>query len=167
MSSFPSVARIQPWLISCIHIHSLHGLTETAVMISGKTLGAVGKVVGNVGSALGNKLGISKMAGEVNNAPPGGFKGMIKSSIQAVTTVAESIEASGKHIYDSSTAATAHVAYHKLGADAAHAVTQVSASGRNVALVYIDAKGFGRRAMVKSLGKVRCLGFRITRMLVC
>lgn len=49
---------------------------------------------------------------------------------------------------------------HKYGPDAGHATALIGGSVRNVAVVYIDVRGVGRRALLKSTAK----GFIKTRM---
>ncbi|KZT29978.1 hypothetical protein NEOLEDRAFT_491252 [Neolentinus lepideus HHB14362 ss-1] len=67
--------------------------------------------------------------------------------------ILSTIDDSTKRIFDVGSDSLAKVADHKYGSEAGHNTRLLMHTGRNVALVYIDMRGFGRRALVKKAGK--------------
>ncbi|RXK36909.1 hypothetical protein M231_05811 [Tremella mesenterica] len=67
--------------------------------------------------------------------------------------VLTSLEATAHELIDVGTAAASSAAGHKFGPEAGKATALVGGSVRNVAVVYIDVRGVGRRALLKSTAK--------------
>ncbi|TFK50021.1 hypothetical protein OE88DRAFT_1661518 [Heliocybe sulcata] len=67
--------------------------------------------------------------------------------------ILSTLDDSTKKIFDVGSESMAKVAGHKYGPEAGHNTRLLMHTGRNVALVYIDMRGFGRRALVKKAGK--------------
>jgi spartin len=67
--------------------------------------------------------------------------------------VLTSLEATAQDLINSGTGAASSVAGHKLGPEAGRATALLGGSVRNVAVVYIDVRGVGRRALLKGTAK--------------
>jgi len=63
------------------------------------------------------------------------------------------LESSGKHILEHGSTKLSEAVGHKYGKDAGTATLQLGQSATNVGLVYIDARGVGRRALIRRAGK--------------
>jgi spartin len=63
------------------------------------------------------------------------------------------LESSASHLITHTSTSLSAVATHKYGPDAGRAVGMVGDSVKNVAVVYIDMRGVGRRALLKVAGK--------------
>ncbi|GAA6046610.1 hypothetical protein JCM3770_006238 [Rhodotorula araucariae] len=124
--------------------------TQTATVYSGKAAGAVGQIASTLGNKIGKATGIQQQPG---GPPPSGWKGALSATLTAVNTVADHLEAGGKTLVDSGTKSASQVIHHKYGAEARGVADDVGSSIKHVALVYIDARGVTRRALLKSVGK--------------
>lgn len=67
--------------------------------------------------------------------------------------ILSTLDDSTRRIFDVGSESVAKVAGHKYGPEAGHNTRLLMHTGRNVALVYIDMRGIGRRALVKKAGK--------------
>ncbi|GAA5838288.1 hypothetical protein JCM9279_003189 [Rhodotorula babjevae] len=123
------------------------GWTETASVYSGKAAGAVGKAAGYLGDRIG------KAAGLQQGGSPSGWKGTLAATLTAVNTVADHLEAGGKTLLDSGSKSASQVIHHKYGAEARGVADDVGSSVKHVALVYVDARGVTRKALLKGVGK--------------
>ncbi|KAG8749619.1 hypothetical protein FRC14_001221, partial [Serendipita sp. 396] len=63
------------------------------------------------------------------------------------------VESSAHHLIGHTSTSASAVAHHKYGNDMGSAVGMVGDSMRNVGVVYIDARGVGRRALLRVAGK--------------
>ncbi|KAG8829255.1 hypothetical protein FRC17_006883 [Serendipita sp. 399] len=63
------------------------------------------------------------------------------------------VEQSAHHLIGHASTSASAVAHHKYGGDMGNAVGMVGDSVRNVGVVYIDARGVGRRALLRVAGK--------------
>lgn len=71
----------------------------------------------------------------------------------AAEVIGTSLEATTQTLISSGTNAAAEAAGHKYGAEAAEATRIIGGSVRNVALVYVDVRGVGRKTLFKSTAK--------------
>ncbi|BGP36573.1 hypothetical protein JCM10449v2_000474 [Rhodotorula kratochvilovae] len=124
--------------------------TQTATVYSGKAAGAVGQLASTLGNKIGKATGIQQQPG---GPPPSGWKGALSATLTAVNTVADHLEAGGKTLVDSGSKSASQVIHHKYGAEARGVADDVGSSVKHVALVYIDARGVTRKALLKSVGK--------------
>ncbi|GAA5859605.1 hypothetical protein JCM8547_006160 [Rhodosporidiobolus lusitaniae] len=127
-----------------------HRVTSKATVYSGKAAQAVGGLAAKVGDRIGKSTGIQSQAG---GPPPTGWRGALASTLTAVNTVADHLEAGGKTILESGSKSASSVVHHKYGAEARGVADNVGGSVKHCALVYIDARGVGRKALLKSVGK--------------
>lgn len=67
--------------------------------------------------------------------------------------VLTSLEATAQDLISNGTNAASSAAGHKFGPEAGHATALLGGSVRNVAVVYIDVRGVGRKALLKGTAK--------------
>ncbi|GAA6060402.1 hypothetical protein JCM10212_004655 [Sporobolomyces blumeae] len=127
-----------------------HVWTGKAVQLSGKATGYVGNLASSLGDKIGRSAGIQSTP---SGAPPTGVRGLISKSLTAINTVADNLDVAGKTILESGTKSTSQVVHHKYGAEARDLVDSAGGSIKHCALVYIDARGVTRRALLTSVGK--------------
>ncbi|MBW0488512.1 hypothetical protein O181_028227 [Austropuccinia psidii MF-1] len=126
------------------------GYTKTATEISGKTIRVVGSVASKVGDRLGKATGIQRTP---NGELPTGVRGYVHKGLLAFNTVLDSLESGGKKVLNTAGETTTGMVKHSYGPEAGKVAQTAHHSIRNVALVYIDARGVTRRAILKSVGK--------------
>ncbi|KAI9095147.1 senescence-associated protein-domain-containing protein [Phlyctochytrium arcticum] len=78
---------------------------------------------------------------------------VVKSAVHTVSTVLDAGVTAGKTLFDDTVEATAGIAQHRYGLEAGDAVRKSLGAVGNVGLVYFDAKGIGRRAILKHAAK--------------
>ncbi|BGP21608.1 spg20 protein [Rhodotorula toruloides] len=124
--------------------------TQQASVYSGKAAGSVANLAGKLGEQIGKATGVQSGPG---GEAPKGWKAAVASTLVAVNTVADHLETGGKALVDSGTKSASQVIHHKYGAEARHVADNVGSSVKHVALVYVDARGVGRRALIQAVGK--------------
>ena len=138
-------------------IRKLNNLTHGAVGISATTVGQVGKIAQSFGARLGGHK--DGKANKGKGDPGAGYKpGVMNKSMIAFSTIADGIEQSAKNLLNSGSAATSTVISHRYGAEAGAVAAHLAGGIRNVGLVYIDATGVSRKAVIKSVGKGMVVG---------
>ncbi|WVW84011.1 hypothetical protein I302_106037 [Kwoniella bestiolae CBS 10118] len=80
-------------------------------------------------------------------------KALLGRILLAGEVVLTSLEATAHDLINNGTIAASSAAGHKYGAEAGEATALVGGSVKNVAVVYIDVAGVGRRAVLKSTAK--------------
>lgn len=123
--------------------------TGKVVVVSSKAARAVGDAAAAVGGRLGKGLGIQSKEGE----EPKGLKGLVNKSLVAFNTVLDAAEQGGKSLLASGSQSTTQVVNHAYGGEAADISRKIGGSVQHCALVYIDARGVSRRAILKGVGK--------------
>jgi spartin len=78
--------------------------------------------------------------------------------MMAFSTVADGIDQAARNLLASTSTAASTVVSHKYGPEAGEVAKNLSRGLKNVALVYIDAAGVSRRAIVKSVAKGMVVG---------
>ncbi|WVR07106.1 hypothetical protein IAU60_004146 [Kwoniella sp. DSM 27419] len=98
---------------------------------------------------------VSPTAGRPGPAPPvpPKKKALLGRLLLAGEVVLTSLEATAHDLINNGTIAASSAAGHKYGPDAGQATALVGGSVKNVAVVYIDVAGVGRRAILKSTAK--------------
>lgn len=140
-------------------IRKVHTFTEGAAGLSSKTVGQVGKFAQNLGATLskrgqGTRKGIGPDGKPVDDYKPG----LLNKSMMAFSTIADGIDQAGRHLLASTSTAATTVVGHKWGAEAGEISKSLGGGFKNVGLVYIDAAGVSRRAIVKSVAKGMVVG---------
>lgn len=85
--------------------------------------------------------------------PSGKKRPLLNRSLLAVDSVLSSLEAATNQLLTTGTSAASQMAGHRYGNEAGEAVAQVGGSARNAVLVYVDVRGMGRRAILKSTAR--------------
>ncbi|KIX07924.1 uncharacterized protein Z518_02578 [Rhinocladiella mackenziei CBS 650.93] len=134
-------------------IRQIHSFTQGAVGLSAKTVGQLGRCAQNFGASLARK-------GEKNKKGLGkDYKpGILNKSMIAFSTIADGIDQAGRNLLASGSAAATNVVSHKYGKEAGHVAQGLAGGVKNVGLVYIDAMGVSRRAVIKSVAKGMVVG---------
>ncbi|GAA5951570.1 hypothetical protein JCM21900_000516 [Sporobolomyces salmonicolor] len=127
-----------------------HRWTSQAVVFSGKAVGVIGDFAAQLGDKIGKSAGIQRQPG---GPPPTGVKGLVSKSLTAINTVADHLEAGGKTLLDSGSKSASQVIHHKYGPEARGVADNLGGSIKHCVLVYVDARGVTRRALLKSVGK--------------
>lgn len=141
-------------------IRKVHTFTEGAAGLSAKTVGQVGKYAQNIGASLVNRNGKGGSKGlGPDGKPVEGYKpGLLNKSLMAFSTIADGIDQAGRNLLASSSTAATTVVGHKYGAEAGNVTRNIGGGFKNVGLVYIDATGVSRRAIIKSVAKGMVVG---------
>ena len=138
-------------------IRKLNNLTHGAVGLSAATVGQVGKVAQSIGARLAHK-GEAK-GGKSKAGPEADYKpGVLNKSMIAFSTIADGIEQSAKQLLASGSAATSTVVSHRYGPEAGKVAGDLAGGVKNVGLVYVDATGVSRKAVLKSVAKGMVVG---------
>ncbi|EXJ87311.1 hypothetical protein A1O3_04270 [Capronia epimyces CBS 606.96] len=134
-------------------IRQIHSFTQGAVGLSAKTVGQLGRYAQNFGATLARK-------GEKTKKEPGkDYKpGVLNKTMIAFSTIADGIDQAGRNLLTSGSVAASSVVGHKYGQEAGTVVQGLAGGVKNVGLVYIDAMGVSRRAVIKSVAKGMVVG---------
>lgn len=133
------------------NVRRVHSFSGRAVVVTSKTTNliheAIGKAVDYVGGADKNR-NRRKKGTETDGQLP--LKTRILLSADMLLTT---VERSATHLIENGTARSSEALGHRYGSDAGNAALLMGQTARNVGIVYIDARGVGRRALLKKAGK--------------
>lgn len=130
----------------------VHTLSSAAAKFSAATVGRVGELAQNAGAKLAGKEKEHNERGKPRNP------NILNKSLIAFSTVADSIDHAGRNLLASGSQAATQVVGHRYGAEAGQVAQSLTGAARNVGLVYIDALGVSRRAVVKGVAKGMVVG---------
>lgn len=135
-------------------VRKLNSLSQGAVGLSAKTVGQVSRYAQNFGAAMAGR-GTKSSKGP----PPKDYKpGLLNKSMMAFSTVADGIDYASRNLLTSGSSAATTVVGHRYGDEAKKFAGEVAGGVKNVGLVYVDASGVSRRALIKSTAKgMACL----------
>ena len=140
-------------------IRKIHNFSQGAVGLSAKTVGQVTRYAQNIGAGLAGKGERKKSGYDKDGNPVSTYKpGVLNKSMIAFSTIADGVDQAGRHLLSSGSAAATNVVGHKYGSEARSVATDISGGFKNVGLVYIDAAGVSRRAVIKSVAKGMVVG---------
>lgn len=141
-------------------IRKINTFSESAAELSHKTVGQVGKIVQEFGASLARRKERSKYPrGFDENGNPVPFKpGILNKSMIAFTTLVDGIEQGARTVLATGSAAASTVVGHRYGPEAGAVAQDVTGGFKNVGLVYIDAAGVSRKAVLKSVAKGMIVG---------
>ncbi|POS84765.1 hypothetical protein EPUL_004756 [Erysiphe pulchra] len=141
-------------------IQRAYKLTEDAASLSSLAAGQVQKYAQNIGASMTkrsrSRTKASTSPDEKKNA---NFKpGLINKSLIAISTIADGIDQAGRGLLSGTSTAVNTVVSHKYGPEAGEVSRNIGSGVRNCGLVYIDATGVTRRAILKSVVKGAVIG---------
>ena len=131
-------------------VRKIHHLSNTVVTVSAKATGLLASAAHSLGSGIRSKISSSDKSGKKPN--------FLNKSLIAFETIADSIDASTKQLLNTSSSAATNVVRHKYGEQAADISHNLGSVVRNVGLVYVDARGVTRKALIK--GAMKGMVFR-------
>ncbi|KAJ8067742.1 hypothetical protein OCU04_003346 [Sclerotinia nivalis] len=143
------------------HIRRVHTFTEGAAGLSAKTVGQVTKYAQNIGASLAKRNAAQRSSKRIgpDGKPIDDYKpGLLNKSMMAFSTIADGIDQAGRNLLASTSTAATTVVEHKYGPEAGDISRNIGGGFKNVGLVYIDATGVSRRAIVKSVAKGMVVG---------
>ncbi|KAL4880179.1 senescence-associated protein-domain-containing protein [Aspergillus karnatakaensis] len=135
-------------------VRKIGTFSDGAAGISSKTVGQVGKYAQNFGASISGR---NKPRGP-RGAPEHGKPGMLNKSLIAFSTLADGIEQGARNVLTSGSAAASTMIGHRYGAEAGTVASNLAGGVKNVGLVYIDASGVSRKAVLKSVAKGMVVG---------
>jgi spartin len=140
-------------------IRKINNFSQGAVGLSAKTVGQVSRYAQNIGAGLTGKGDKKKTGYDKDGKPVLSYKpGILNKSMIAFSTIADGIDQAGRHLLQSGSTAATTVVGHKYGDEARSVAADVGGGFKNVGLVYIDAAGVSRKAVIKSVAKGMVVG---------
>ncbi|KAI9810619.1 MAG: hypothetical protein M1827_006181 [Pycnora praestabilis] len=140
----------------------LNSMTVGAAGLSAKTVGQVSKHAQNLGATLarrGEKQTSSGKGMDKDGKPVEGYKpGILNKSMMAFSTIADGVDVAARQLLSASSTSATTVVGHRYGPDARNVAADLAGGVKNVGLVYVDAAGVSRRAVVKSVAKGMVVG---------
>ncbi|KAJ5901713.1 hypothetical protein N7495_002241 [Penicillium taxi] len=128
-------------------------LSNGAAGLSSRTVGQVEKIAQAMGARMAGKGNHDK-----RNPPPNYKPGVLNKSMIAFSTIADGIQEGARNVLLTGTAAASTVIGHRYGSEAETVAKNLTGGIKNVGLVYIDATGVSRRALLKSVAKGMVVG---------
>ncbi|KAK4697409.1 spartin, partial [Lecanoromycetidae sp. Uapishka_2] len=136
-------------------VRKLNGLTQGAVGLSAKTVGQVTKHAQNLGATLSRRGDQQK---SMKRDREGYKPGLLNKSMMAFSTIADGVDYASRNLLASGSSAATQVVGHRYGEDAKNVAGGLVGGVKNVGLVYVDAAGVSRRAVIKSVAKGMVVG---------
>ena len=125
-------------------VRKIHHLSNNAVQLSAKATGFIASAAHSLGSGVRSRFVTNK---------PGKKPGFLNKSLIAFETIADSIDTSTKQLLSTGSDAATTVVRHKYGDQAADISHSFGSAVKNVGLVYVDARGVTRKALIKGAAK--------------
>lgn len=142
-------------------IRKIHTFSEGAVGLSAKTVGQVQKYAQNLGASMMRRSESQRAVKglDANGQPIANYKpGLLNKSLMAFSTVADGIDQAARNLLASTSTAATTVVGHRFGPEAGEISRHLTRGFKNVGLVYIDASGVSRRAVLRSVAKGMVVG---------
>ncbi|KZT56964.1 hypothetical protein CALCODRAFT_555661 [Calocera cornea HHB12733] len=143
-------------------VRSVHQVSGTAVRVTAKTTGVVHRFIERAIDKAGEAAQGLRGPQDPNAPPPpntpwreatrkGGA--LLSRVLVGTDMLLTTVETSTQALVNSTTEGVSHVLEHRYGPEVGSASRTVSETVRNVGVVYVDARGVGHRALLKSVGK--------------
>ncbi|KAJ3091504.1 hypothetical protein HK102_000302 [Quaeritorhiza haematococci] len=129
-------------------LDTMNAYSTKAVQISGATVRAVVTIAGKVGSKINKSVAGDK--NENRNSPAWKF---VQTTARSLEKVGESWDQATRDVTREAANATVQYVEHKYGAEAGLAAAKTVGVVKNCTLVYIDARGISRKAILYTIGK--------------
>ncbi|KAF3481273.1 uncharacterized protein GIQ15_04032 [Arthroderma uncinatum] len=143
------------------HIRKINYFSQSAAGLSSKTVGQLGKYAQNFGAALTRRgdRDPHNRGYDINGKPIPNYKpGILNKSMIAISTLGDGLDHSARQLLSTSSMAASKVMGHRYGEEARVVTNDLTGGVKNVGLVYIDAMGVSRRAILKSVAKGMVVG---------
>ena len=151
------------------HIRKINAFSESAAELSAKAVGQVQKYAQNLSANRDESQQVVWGLGP-DGRPAENYKpGLLNKSVIAFSTVVDGVDQAARNLLASTPVAASKIVGHKFGPEAEEIAKNIGGGFKNVALVYIDAAGVSRQAILRSVakgmvvGKVRGQGDLIVR----
>jgi spartin len=142
-------------------VRKINNFSLGAAGLSAKTVGQVGKYAQNIGATLARKgekerraKGFDKDGNPISDYKPG----VLNKSMMAFSTILDGVDYSARTLLQSGSTAATQVVGHRYGQEARTVAAGLAGGAKNVGLVYIDAAGVSRKAVIKSVAKGMVVG---------
>ncbi|OKL55946.1 hypothetical protein UA08_08608 [Talaromyces atroroseus] len=143
-------------------IRKVHNLSQSAAGLSARTAGSIGRVAQNFGASLSRRKdmpnGPSYQGYGRDGSSVSAKAGVMNKSLIAFSTIMDGIEQSARTMLNSGSTAASTMINHRYGPDAGNVASDITRGFRNVGLVYIDASGVSRKAVLKSVARGMVVG---------
>ena len=127
-------------------VRKLNSVTQSAVGLSAKTVGQVTRHAQNIGATMARRGNKEKQLAR----DKAGYKpGLLNKSMMAFSTIADGVDHASRNLLASGSSAATQVVGHRYGEDARNVAGSLAGGVKNVGLVYVDAAGVSRRAVIK------------------
>ncbi|CUA71921.1 hypothetical protein RSOLAG22IIIB_09926 [Rhizoctonia solani] len=137
------------------NMRRVHNISGQAVKVTAKTTGMIHKMI---------DMGIDRVAGTGKNkqvdrsapgapSPPPRPPRLLNRILISTDLLLTTLEQSATQLVSHGTDAASKVAGHRYGPEAGAHTRHFGETVRNVGVVYVDARGVGRRALIKRAGK--------------
>ncbi|CEL54491.1 hypothetical protein RSOLAG1IB_07094 [Rhizoctonia solani AG-1 IB] len=137
------------------NMRRVHNVSGQAVQVTAKTTGMIHKII---------DMGIDRLTGSEKNKqadrsapgappPPPRPPRLLNRILISTDLILTTLEQSAGQLVSHGTDAASKVAGHRYGPEAGAHTKHFGETVRNVGVVYIDARGVGRRALIKRAGK--------------
>ncbi|PYH95423.1 hypothetical protein BO71DRAFT_323221 [Aspergillus ellipticus CBS 707.79] len=138
-------------------IRKVGTFSQGAADLSAKTVGSVGKYAQNIGASLSRRRESDRQRGGDRNGTE--YKpGILNRSMIAFSTLTDGIEQGARNVLVSGSNAASNMIGHRYGDQAGSVASDLTGGVKNVGLVYIDAAGVSRKAMIKSVARGMVVG---------
>ncbi len=138
-------------------VRKIGTFSSGAAGISSKTVGQVGRYAQNFGASMAGRNN-GKARGDRSKVPDNGKPGILNKSMIAFSTLADGIEQGARNVLTSGSTAASTMIGHRYGTEAGSVASNLTGGIKNVGLVYIDASGVSRKAILKSVAKGMVVG---------
>ncbi|OOQ87695.1 protein SPG20 [Penicillium brasilianum] len=139
-------------------IRKVGTFSDGAANLSSRTIGQVERVAQNIGASLARKDAKPRPHANRHQPPPDYKPGVLNKSMIAFSTLADGITESARTMLMTGSAAASTMIQHRYGDEAGSVANNLTGGIKNVGLVYIDATGVSRRALLKSVAKGMVVG---------
>lgn len=142
-------------------LRKISSFSHTAADFSAKTAGQVSRYAQNLGANLARRKDLEKQRSYDNKsgrAAEYNKPSILNRSMIAFTTIADGIEQGARNVLLSGSAAASTIVGHRYGPEAGSVARDFTSGFKNVGLVYIDAAGVSRKAVLKSVAKGMVVG---------
>jgi spartin len=127
-------------------VRRLNSVTQGAVGLSAKTVGQVTRHAQNLGATLTHR---GEQQKKLKHDREGYKPGLLNKSMMAFSTIADGVDHASRSLLASGSSAATQVVGHRYGDDARNVAGDLAGGVKNVGLVYVDAAGVSRRAVIK------------------